>query len=62
MKLSILFDEVINEVEKGILPILEMSILVYTLKSVVFSIEIEGNRIFFELCKCLNQQLYASDS
>lgn len=62
MKLSKLFDEVINEVEKGILPILEMCILVYTLKSVVFSIEIEGNRIFFELCKYLNQQLYASDS
>jgi len=62
MKLSKLFGDVIIEVEKGILPILEMEILFYTLKSVVFSDEIEGNRILFELSKCINQQLYTRDS
>ncbi len=61
MKLTKLFDEVITEVEKGILPLLEIRILFYTLKSVVFSNEIEGNRILFELCKCIDQHLFASD-
>ena len=61
MKLTKLFDEVISEVEKAFLPILEMKILFYTLKCVVFSDEGEGNRIISELCKCLNQYLYASD-
>ena len=62
MKLTKLFDEVISEVEKAFLPILEMKILFYTLKCVVFSDEGEGNRIISELCKCLNQYLYASDN
>ena len=62
MKLTKLFEEVITEVEKGILPILEMKIPFYTLKNVVFSDEIEGNRILSELCECINQQLYACDS
>ncbi len=61
MKLTKLFDEVITELEKGFLPILEMQILFYTLKNVVFSNEIEGNRILSELCKFQNHQLCASD-
>ena len=55
MKLTKLFEEVIPKVEKGILPILEMRILVHTLKDVVFSDEMVGNRFLFELCKCLHQ-------
>ena len=62
MKLSKLFGDVIIEVEKGILPILEMQILTYTLRSVVFKDEIEGSGILIELCKCLKQKLYTHDS
>ena len=61
MRLTKLFDEVISEVEKGILPLLEMQILLYTLNNVVFSKEIEGTRILFELCKCLDHQLFTCD-
>ena len=62
MKLTKLFDDVIIEVQKGFLPILEMHILAYTLRSVVFMDEIEGNRILLELRKCLIQQLYTRES
>ena len=62
MKLTKLFEDVIIEVQKGFLPILEMHILVYTLRNVVFTDEFEGNRILFDLRKCLNQQLYTHDN
>ena len=62
MKLTKLFDEVITEAEKGILPILEMHILLQSLKNVVFYDEIEGNGVLSELWKCLNQKLYTRGS
>lgn len=62
MKLTTLFDEVVTEVEKGILAILEIRILLHTIKNVAFSNEIEGNKILFELNECMNHQLYTYDS
>ena len=61
MKLTTLFDEVVTEVEKGILAILEIRILLHTIKNVAFSNEIEGNKILFELNECIIHQLYTFD-
>ncbi len=61
MKLTKLFDEVLTEVEKGILPLLEMHILLYSLRNVAFVDEIESNIILLELKECINQQLYGRD-
>ena len=62
MKLTKLFNEVIAKVKKGILPDIEIHILVYSLRNVAFTEEIKGNAILLELSEHINQQFYGCDN
>lgn len=52
--LSKLFKEVLNEVEMGVLPMLSVKILLYALRSVPFTNEVEGVRIVENLSKYMD--------
>ena len=56
--LSRLFEELINEVKKEILPILDMYILLKALQSVPFTDEAKGIEIIEKLSKWMNEELY----
>lgn len=56
--LSKLFKEVLKELKLGILPILNVKILLHTLKSIPFTDEIEGVYILENLNECMEDQLY----
>lgn len=62
LTLSKLFNEVLDEVERSILPILDMKILLYTLEYVPFTIEVKGLHILEGLNECMKLQLYAKSS
>jgi hypothetical protein len=54
LNLSNLFVEVVDKVEKNILPILNMHILLYSLKFIPFTNEVKGLEIFEALKECMN--------
>ena len=56
--LSKLFKEILKEVKKDILPLLDIKILLYALKSVPFTDEVEGVNITESLNYCMLNQLY----
>jgi hypothetical protein len=56
--LSRLFNELCTELKKGILPILDMHILLYVLTVVPFTDEAKGIKISEELRKCVNNELF----
>ncbi|MHA2280529.1 MAG: hypothetical protein ACXAC5_06735 [Promethearchaeota archaeon] len=58
LALSKLFKEVLKETEMDILPILDMRILLYVLRSVLFTDEEEGVQIIETLNECMKFQLY----
>lgn len=62
LKLSSLFVEVVDEVEKYILPILDIYILLYCLKFVPFTDEAKGLEILEALKECMNYELYGKSS
>ncbi len=58
LKLSKLFEEILKEVKKDILPLLDIEILLYVLKSVPFTNEVRGVQILEALNECLDYELY----
>lgn len=59
--LSRLFEELIKEVKKDILPILDMYILLQALQSVPFTDEARGIKITENLSKWMNEELYGKE-
>ena len=59
--LSRLFEELIKEVKKDILPILDMYILLQALQSVPFTDEAKGIKITENLSKWMNEELYGKE-
>jgi len=59
--LSKLFEELITEVKKDILPILDMYILLHVLQSVPFIDEAKGIEITENLSKWMNEELYGKE-
>jgi len=59
--LSRLFEELITEVKKDILPILDMYILLQALQSVPFTDEVKGIEITETLSKWMNEELYGKE-
>jgi len=57
-----LFTEVLDEVEADILPILNIEILLYALRSVPFTNEVEGVYIIESLNEYMKYQLYGKSS
>ena len=62
LKVSILFEDVLKELEGGILPILETRVLLYTLRNEPFSSELKGINLLDALIICMERQLYATHS
>ena len=60
LKISKLFDDVLKELEKGILPILETRILLHCLRNIPFSNEIQGINLLDALVVCMEKELYAT--
>ena len=58
LSMSKLFKEILKEVKKDILPLLDIKILLYALKSVPFTDEVEGVNITESLNYCMLNQLY----
>ena len=58
LMLSKLFEEVLSEVKIDILPILNVKILLYVLKSIPFTDEGRGMGILEVLDECMKYQLY----
>ncbi len=58
LKLSKLFEEILKEVRKDILPFLDIEILLYALKSVPFANEVRGVQILEAHNECLDYELY----
>ncbi|MBA7530670.1 hypothetical protein ES705_22879 [subsurface metagenome] len=59
--LSRLFEELIKEVKKDILPILDMYILLQALQSVPFTDGAKGIKITENLSKWMNEELYGKE-
>ena len=59
--LSRLFEELIKEVKKDILPLLDMYILLQALQSVPFTDEAKGIKITENLSKWMNEELYGKE-
>ncbi len=59
--LSRLFEELITEVKKDILPVLDMYILLQTLQSVPFTDEVKGIEIIEILSKWMSEELYGKE-
>ena len=59
--LSRLFEELYVELKRGILPLLDMHILLYALTMVPFTNEVEGMKISEELRMCINNELYGKE-
>ena len=57
LKLSRLFVEVVDEVEKNILPVIDIYILLYSLKFIPFTDEVKGLEILEVLKGCVNYDL-----
>ena len=62
LKVSKLFKDVLKELERGVLPILETRVLLYALRNEPFSNEINGINLLDELTVCMEKQLYATHS
>ncbi|MFX1531266.1 MAG: hypothetical protein ACFFBC_09145 [Promethearchaeota archaeon] len=62
LNLSSLFIEVVDKVEKSNLPLLDMHILLYSLKFIPFTNEVEGLEIFETLKECMNYELHGKSS
>lgn len=60
LPLSKLFVEVLDELKKDIVPILDIHILLYSLKSIPFTNEAEGLEAFEVLKACMKKVLYGS--
>jgi len=58
LKLSKLFKEILKELKKDILPLLDIEILLYALKSVPFTDEVVGAHLYEQLKECMLYQLY----
>jgi hypothetical protein len=58
LRLSKLFEEVLKELEMSVIPILDVRILLYSLKSVPFTDEVKGSLILEELTTCIRNELY----
>ena len=58
LKLSKLFKEVLSEVKIDFLPILNVKMLLYVLKPIPFTNEVEGVRFLESLNNCMKFQLY----
>lgn len=58
LTLSSLFTEVVDKVEKSILPILDIHILLYSLKFIPFTNEVKGLEVFEALKECMNYELH----
>ena len=56
--LSKLFEEILQELEMDILPILDVKILAYSLRSVPFTMEAEGVDVLESFNECMDSQLY----
>ena len=59
--MSRLFEELITEIKKDILPILDMYILLQALQSVPFTDEAKGIKITENLSKWMNEELYGKE-
>jgi len=59
--LSRLFEELIKEVKKDILPILDMYVLLHALQSVPFTNEVKGIEIIEILSIWMNEELYGKE-
>ena len=57
LRIFTLFEEVCKELEKGILPLLEAHILLYSLQNVPFSDAIKGINLLDALTVCMEKQL-----
>ena len=62
LKLSKLFNEILREVRRGIIPLLDVEILIYSLESVPFSNEAKGLQLHEALKNCLENELYGKSS
>ena len=62
LSLSNLIEDVITELQKGFLPILEIRLFLHSLKSVALTNETEGQRILDKMTMCMRNQLYLSQS
>ena len=62
LRVSILFEEVLKELERSILPILETRVLLYALRNEPFSNKLKGINLIDALTVCMEKQLYATHS
>ena len=58
LTLSKLFKKVLSEIKLDILPILNIEMLLYVIKSIPFTNEVEGVRFLESLNECMKFQLY----
>lgn len=62
LKLSKLIVKILEEMRKGFTPILEILLLLHSLKFVPFTDEKKGGEILYKLIKCMSNQLYLTPS
>ena len=62
LRMSTLFENVIRELEKGIITLLETHILLYSPRNVPFSDAIKGINLLDALTVCMEKQLYTTHS
>ena len=58
VKMSKIFEEILRELKKGIIPILETRILLHVLKNEPFSNEMEGLNLLDGLTFCIEKKFY----
>ena len=62
LSLSDLIEDIITEIQKGFLPILEIRVFFHSLNSIPFTDEAKGQQILDTLSACMENQLYLTQS
>jgi hypothetical protein len=62
LSLSNLIEEILEELNKGFIPILEISVFLHSLKSVPFTDEAKGELMLCKLIRCMKNQFYLTRS
>jgi hypothetical protein len=62
LSLSNLIEEILEELKRGFIPILEIRVFLHSLKSVPFTDEAKGEFMLYKLIDCMKNQLYITQS
>jgi hypothetical protein len=62
LPLSELIKDILEEIREGLLPILEIRIFLHSLRDVLFTNEMKGQRILEEVDNCIKNQLYVGQT